>query len=196
MSDKTNISFAQILKRAFDTYFPAPIEAWLDFAACCSEIEVKKGEILKKANSIERFMYFIVSGSAGVFIEKENNEVCLDLGFENHFFADYMSILTGAPSPLQTIVLENSTLLRLTREDYIKLGQTEIGMILMRAAAESAYMGKQQQQIDLLTKTAETRYLELLQVQPTIINRVSQKHLASYLGITPQSFSRIRAKIR
>jgi CRP-like cAMP-binding protein len=196
MSEQINSAFAHILKQAFDTYFPAPIEAWLDFAACCSKIEIKKGEILKKANSSERFMYFIVSGSAGVFIEKENNEVCLDLGFENHFFADYMSILTGAPSPLQTIVLENSTLLRLTREDYIKLGQTEMGMILMRAAAESSYMGKQQQQIDLLTKTAEERYLELLQVQPTIINRVAQKHLASYLGITPQSFSRIRAKIK
>ncbi len=196
MSDQTNISFAQILKRAFDPYFPAPIEAWLDFAACCTEIEIKKDEILKKANAPERFMYFIVSGSAGIFVQKENNNVCLDLGFENHFFADYMSILTGAPSPLQTVVLEKSTLLRLTREDYIKLGQTEMGMILMRAAAESSYMGKQQQQIDLLTKTAEERYLELIRVQPNIINRVAQKHLASYLGITPQSFSRIRAKIR
>ena len=75
MPETTNISFAQILKRAFDPYFPAPIEAWLDFAACCTEIKIKKGEILKKANSPERYMYFIVTGSAGVFIEKENNQL-------------------------------------------------------------------------------------------------------------------------
>ena len=65
-------------------------------------------------------------------------------------------------------------------------------MILTRAAAEGSYIGKQQQQINLLTKTAEQQYRELLQTNPDIVARVAQKHLASYLGITPQSFSRIR----
>jgi CRP-like cAMP-binding protein len=86
-------------------------------------------------------------------------------------------------------------MLRLTKTDYLQLGQTEIGSILMRAAAESSYVAKQQQQIDLLTKTAEQRYMELLQMHPDIVHRVAQKHLASYLGITPQSFSRIRRNI-
>lgn len=193
---QTSQEIAWILKRSFDPFFDAPLEAWIDFASCCTKLDYKKDDILKKAHTSERYMYFIVQGSVGVFVQKEHTDVCLDLGFENNFFADYMSILTGQPNPIQTRVLENSTLLRLTREDYLKLGATEIGMILMRAAAESSYMHKQQQQIDLLTKTAEERYLELIRIQPSITNRVSQKHLASYLGITPQSFSRIRAKIR
>lgn len=196
MMSQPDQGIAQTLKKAFDPFFLAPIEAWLDFAACCTEVEFKKDHILKKEHTAERYMYFIVEGSVGIFVQKEHTDVCLDLGFENNFFADYMSILTGQPNPIQTRVLENSTLLRLTREDYLKLGETEIGMILMRAAAESSYMHKQQQQIDLLTKTAEERYLDLIRVQPTIVQRVAQKHLASYLGITPQSFSRIRAKIK
>jgi CRP/FNR family transcriptional regulator, anaerobic regulatory protein len=187
---------AQLLKQAFDPFFPAPLEAWQDFASYCTRIDFRKDIVLKQGFSTERYMYFIITGSVGVFVEKENTDMCLDLGFEGHFFADYMSILTGEPSPIKTVTLESTTVLRLTREDYLALGQTEMGMILMRVAAESSYMHKQQQQIDLLTKTAEERYMALLHYQPGVVQRVAQKHIASYLGITPQSFSRIRKKIR
>lgn len=185
---------AEILKAAFDSYFPAPLEAWQDFANCCETIDYPKDYVLKEANTAERYFYFLVKGSAGIFLWKENNFVCLDFAFENHFFGDYMSILTGAPTPLVISTLESVQVLRLTRQDYLELGKTPIGHTLMRAAAESTYIQKQQQQIDLLTKTAEERYNELFQNQPWIIKRVAQKHLASYLGITPQSLSRIRRK--
>jgi CRP-like cAMP-binding protein len=103
-----------------------------------------------------------------------------------------MSMLSGKATPLQTMLLEDCRLLRLTREDYLKLGETEIGMVLTKTAAENSFMHKQQQQIDLLTKTAQERYDEFLVDFPGIVNRISQKHIASYLGITPQSFSRLK----
>lgn len=187
---------AKILKQAFDKYFPAPIEAWQEFAACCETVQYKKGKVLKPANSRERYKHFIIKGSVGLFLWKENNFVCLDFGFENHFISDYMSLLSGNPTVLEMAVMEDSEMLRICREDYLKLGTTEMGLYLMKVAAEASYFHKQQQQIDLLTKTAEQRYLELLQKHPDIILRIPQKHLASYLGITPQSFSRIRKNIR
>ncbi len=187
---------AAILKKAFDPFFPAPIEAWQQFADA-GEIKTYEAEtILKPAYDAAHYFYFIVSGSIGVFLWKDKNYVCLDFAFENNFFGDYMSILTGKETPLEITTLEPCELLRLTKHDYLALGQTEIGNILMRAAAESSYLWKQQQQIDLLTKTAEERYLELLKIHPDLVQRVQQKHLASYLGITPQSFSRIRRKIK
>ncbi|MCW3467344.1 Crp/Fnr family transcriptional regulator [Chitinophaga nivalis] len=105
-----------------------------------------------------------------------------------------MSILTGRPSPLQTMTLEASSLLRIPREQYLGLLKTTHGPALMRVAAELSFLSKQQQQIDLLTLTAAQRYAFLLQHQPAVVRRIPQKHLASYLGITPQSFSRIRKK--
>jgi predicted transcriptional regulator len=59
-------------------------------------------------------------------------------------------------------------------------------------AAEMSFVGKQQQQIQLLTLSAKERYQILLQVFPNIQNRIAQNHIASYLGITPQSLSRIK----
>jgi CRP-like cAMP-binding protein len=65
----------------------------------------------------------------------------------------------------------------------------------MQVSAETSFVEKQQQQIELLTKTAEERYKILLKRFPEIHQRIAQKHIASYLGITPQSLSRIRSTL-
>lgn len=183
------------LKASFDKYFEAPLEAWRQFGSLCELVEFKKNEIIKSYGQPERYGYFILSGSGGVFVWKENNYVCLDLMYEDAFFADYMALITQQPSPLETMALENSEMLRISRQNIDMLKETPIGQLIFLISAEWSYVEKQQQQIDLLLKTAEQRYMELLEKQPHIIRRTPQKHLASYLGITTQSLSRIRRKI-
>jgi DNA polymerase elongation subunit (family B) len=111
-----------------------------------------------------------------------------------HFIGDYMSLLTGVSTPLEIKTLDASTVYRISRDNYMQLGQTDIGNTLMRIAAESSFISKQQQ-IDLLTKSAKQRYEELSLQFPHIEMRVAQKYLASYLGITPQSLSRLRKQV-
>lgn len=188
-------TIAQRLKSSFDKYFDAPLKAWEQFAALCEVVTFKKNEIIKASGEAERFGYFILSGSGGVFVWKGNNYVCLDLMFEESFFGDYMSLVTKAPSPLESIALENSEMLRISRDNIDKLKETPMGQFIFLTSAESSYVEKQQQQIDLLLKTAEQRYVELLHKQPNLIQRTPQKHIASYLGITTQSLSRIRNKV-
>jgi len=186
---------AQKLKQSFDRYFEAPLQVWEGFASHCEEVNFKKNELIKTAGSKERYGYFILSGSGGVFVWKENSAVCLDLMYDGEFFADYMSLITGTASPLETRALENSHMLRISKANIEKLKQTPIGQIIFLISAESSYVEKQEQQIDLLLKTAEQRYIELLQKNPKIIQRTPQKFIASYLGITTQSLSRIRKKL-
>jgi len=185
----------KLLKKSFDKYFEAPLEAWKVFAELCELITFKKNEIIKRDGNTEKYGYFIISGSGGVFIWKENNYVCLDLMYENTFFADYMSLITNQPSPLETIALEDSEMLRISKKSIDKLKDTPMGKLIFLISSESSYVEKQQQQIDLLLKTAEQRYFDLLEKQPKIIQRTAQKHIASYLGVTTQSLSRIRSKI-
>lgn len=183
------------LKSSFDKYFPAPLEAWRQFAELCDLVKFRKNEIIKPAGQTERFGYFILQGSGGVFLWKENNYVCLDLMYEDIFFADYMSLITRQPSPLETMALENSEMLRISRQNIDRLKETPMGQVIFLISAEWSFVEKQQQQIDLLLKTAEQRYLDLMEKQPDLIQRTPQKHVASYLGITTQSLSRIRRKI-
>jgi len=185
-------AYAAILKDSFDKYFEAPIAAWEEFASFCHPISFTKDQIIKPHNALERNFYFILNGSAGIFLWKGNNFVCVDFIFDSNFCGDYMSILLKKPTPLQVVALEDSKMLRISRSDFYYLGSESIGRIIHQISAESAFISKQQQQVELLTKTASERYAILLERFPNIVNRVAQKHIASYLGITPQSLSRIR----
>lgn len=199
--------YASLLKLTFDTFFEAPIEAWEEFADKCEVVNYKKDEIIKAQNTTEKYFYFLIEGSLGIFLWKENNFVCLDFAFDGHFCSDYMSLLTKQPTPLQVVALENTKMLRMSASsyDYLTLQTVSIttntneklnihpeGMVLRLVAAEMTFVGKQQQQIELLTKSAKERYEILLKQFPNIQNRIAQNHIASYLGITPQSLSRIK----
>jgi CRP-like cAMP-binding protein len=103
-----------------------------------------------------------------------------------------MSLLLKRPTPLQVVALEKSEMVRITSDNFYRLGRTPVGQIIIQISAETSFIDKQQQQIELLTKTAKERYYILSDKFPNIHQRVAQKHIASYLGITPQSLSRIR----
>ncbi|MEL6846774.1 MAG: hypothetical protein AAFP02_26520, partial [Bacteroidota bacterium] len=159
------------LKQSFDPQFEAPISAWERFASFCELVHFKKNEIIKPAHSIEWAGYFILKGSGGVFVWKENDYVCLDLAYENEFFADGMSLNTGEATPIETMALENSEMLKISRDNIDKLKQSEMGQYIFLVAAENDFVKKQKQQIDLLLKTAEQRYLDLLKEQPQLVLR-------------------------
>jgi CRP/FNR family transcriptional regulator, anaerobic regulatory protein len=203
--------YVPLLKASFDAFFIAPIETWEEFAKKCEVVSFKKDEVIKGQNLPERHFYYILSGSVGIFLWKENNFVCLDFAFDGHFCSDYMSLLTKQPTPLQVVALENTHMLRMTAASYDVLTKQTVplisnknelidippaGIALRLVAAEMSFVAKQQQQIELLTKSAKERYKILLKQFPSIQNRISQNHIASYLGITPQSLSRIRRQKR
>lgn len=186
------MKYAEILKNTFDSFFTAPIEVWEEFASKCEYISFKKDEIIKAENTSEKYFYFILNGSVGIFLWKESNFVCLDFAFDRQFCSDYMSMLIKQATPLQVVALENTEMLRMTTKDYDILTQESVGKVLRLVAAEMTFVDKQNQQIELLTKSAKERYEILLEKFPNIQNRIAQNHIASYLGITPQSLSRIR----
>ena len=190
------MDYADRLKLVFDNYLNVSIEGWHEFTDYCEFVKYSKDEVIKREGTTEQFIYFILKGSAGLFLWKENNFVCLDFAFDDQFCMDYMSLLLNKPTPLQLAALEDSEMLRMTASDYHALTQKEIGREIRLISTEMSFVDKQQQQIELLTKTAEERYIILLQRYPNICNRIAQKHIASYLGITPQSLSRIRKVVK
>lgn len=190
------MNYSKILKSAFDVYFSTPVEAWEQFAEFCEFVKFEKDDVIKEQNTTDRYLYFILKGSAGVFLWKENNFVCLDIAFDHQFCSDYLSFFTIKPTPLQVVALEDCEMLRISATNFKVIVQSPIGNSIRIMAAESAYASKQQQQIELLTKKAIERYEILLQKFPDINNRVAQNHIASYLGITPQSLSRIRREVK
>ena len=184
------------IKKIFDVYFEAPLEIWELFYSKLSKRHFTKNEIIKRAGEKERFLNIISKGSAGIFINTDNRQICIDLCFENDFFCDNASFLSQKPTEIFTQALEEVSMLSIAFSDLSLLYKgSHIGLTIGKVAAEQSYIHKQNQQIDLLSLTAEKRYLNLLKKQANIVQRVPQKQIASYLGITPESFSRIRKQI-
>ncbi len=184
--------FAKIIKKSFDKYYEAPIEGWERLVSLCEEVRFKKNEVIKQSNTTAKYGYYLLEGSVGLFVWKENNFVCTDLYLENNFFGDDLSLLSGKTSPIEIVSLEACHVLRINKSNIEILKKTPLGSLLFLAGEQNSFSDKQNQQIESMTLTAEERYNKLLKNNPEILQRVSQKHIASYLGITPQSLSRIR----
>ncbi len=112
-------------------YFNAPIETWKYFAELGEIIYFKKNQIIKPAHQIERYGYFLLEGSCGLFVWKINNYVCLDLFLENSFLSDDISLLSGNASPIEITALENSTIFRMSKSNIEHLKQTPIGICFL-----------------------------------------------------------------
>ena len=179
-----------------DSCIQVPKELRNLFAEKLKKKIFKKNEEIKAPHSVERNLYIIIKGSAGIFLWNKENPICIDLCFENDFFGDYMSFLTQKPTPLYTVCFEETEMYYISYRDLMNLyNNSGEGAKIARIAAENLFIHKQTQQIEILTKTAEERYKQLLDKQPHIVRRVPLKHIASYLGINPVSLSRIRKKI-
>lgn len=182
----------QKIKEAFDPYFEESLENWEKFVSLGKVIHCAKGEILKRPYVVEKHFYLILSGSGSIHLWSKNNYKCVDLAYEFDFFGDYMSYMTQRPSPLETITIEDSELLRISYHNFQKmLTEWKRGEKIAKIMADFAFISKQQQQIELLTKTASERFQQLKTQIPQLLDRTPKKYIASYLGITPQSLSRI-----
>lgn len=185
---------AEKLKKIFDPFVCLDILVWKNFEKLGTVENFSRETVLKAANTTERYLNILLTGSGGNLIWNKNNFVCIDVAFENEFLFDYMSFNLQKETPIEVRLFENSTVFRLSYQNFQQtLISGNFGEKVTRLIAEASFIDKQQQQIDLLTKTAKERYLELLQTRKGI-EKTPLKYLASYLGITPQSLSRIRAE--
>lgn len=156
----------------------------------------KRDEIILEKDCIEDFVSYIHKGTVGMFLEKEGEDICYGLGFEESYISAYDSFLLRSPSQLNMIALENVVLSSISYEKLQIVLKTSIeGQEFGRKIAENLFIKSQQRIISFLMQSAEERYLSLISQRPEIFKKVKQKHIASYLGITPVSLSRIRGKI-
>ena len=156
----------------------------------------KKKELILQEGDVCKYAYFINSGCFRYYYNIDGQENTAQFFFENGWYADYDSFLTGKPTKQNIETLENSELLLLSSKDlqqlYIEIPKFER---FGRMMAENAFLGIRQRSEMLENQTAEERYLTLMNERPKVFERIPQHYIASYLGIKPPSLSRIRKRI-
>jgi CRP-like cAMP-binding protein len=166
------------------------------FSRVVSFRKLKRKEFLLKEGEVCKFTSFILKGCLRYFYNVEGEEHTGQFFFENSWYTDYESFLTGQPSSQNIDALEPTELLLIQKQDLEKL-YVENPKIerFGRLMAENAYLGVRKKNESLLNLSPEDRYLKLLKERPKVIERVPQHYIASFLGLQPQSLSRIRKRI-
>lgn len=158
--------------------------------------QLKRKELLLREGTICKNSFFINYGSLRYFYNVDGQEHTGQFFFENSWYTDYDSYLSGKISNQNIEALEKTEVLMLAKTDLEKLF-VEIPKFekFGRIMAENAYLGIRNRTELLTNLTAEERYLNLIKDRPKVFERVPQHYIASFLGITAPSLSRIRKRL-
>lgn len=158
--------------------------------------QLDKKQYLIRDGQVCKEIYFINSGCLRYFYLVDGEEKTTQFFFENSWYTDYGSFLSGKPTDHFAETLEPTELLSIDKQDLEQL-YTEVPRFEKygRLMAENAYLGLRHRTKSLTNLSAAERYLNLIHERPRIFERIPQHYIASYLDMKPQSLSRIRKTI-
>jgi CRP/FNR family transcriptional regulator, anaerobic regulatory protein len=166
------------------------------FVAITTPKKLRKNELLMREGDICRTITFVHSGSLRLFHMVDGEEKTIQFFFENAWYTDYQSFLTGQPTIENAQALEACDLIQFKRTDLEQLYvRYPVFERLGRISAEQAFLSLSRRNTMLTNQLPEARYQQLIQDRPDLLQRVPQYHIASFLGIKPESLSRIRKRM-
>jgi CRP-like cAMP-binding protein len=161
------------------------------------QLNLKKGELLLKANDIVDHQYYVADGCLRTFfMDKHAKEHTLQFAIKDWWISDYTSYFTNTKSILSIECIQNATIYKISKENieslYLETPKLET---FFRKKLEGAFASFQKRILSSLSQSAKERYASFTQTYPNIEQQVKNYHIASYLGITTESLSRIRKEI-
>ena len=185
------------MERFFETiskFTTLSAESRKELASVVKSLELPKGHVLVKPDSICSHLYFIERGLTRTFYFKDGKDVTDWLSPENSFAVSVISFITQQPDRRGIELLEPSILYSIAYYEFEKLSAKHHDIErLIRHLVSSGLIQLQRKFDDLHFSTAQQRYQTLMNEHPTLIQRVPLGMIASYLGITQETLSRIRA---
>lgn len=157
---------------------------------------LKKREILLSEGEVCTHAFFIRSGCLRYYYIQDGQDVSAEFFFENCWYTDFESYISGKPTRENIQALEETELLMISRANAVKLyAENPPFERWGRIIAEQALLGVKSVANGFFKFSPEERYLKLMAERPQVIARIPQHYIASYLGIKPESLSRIRKRL-
>lgn len=159
-----------------------------------SHRKFRKNQYILQEGNISGHTNFIIKGLTRTYeVDDKGQEHVLFFGAEDWWVGDVYSFLTHAPSSYNVDCLEDTEVLRISKEDLDLLYEKIPKMNqYFRILFQNAFIALSQRVGSSLSKSAFERYQEFREKYPQIEQRIPNHQIASFLGVTPQSLSRIR----
>jgi len=158
-------------------------------------VEAKKGTLLHRQGDICRYAVFVCCGCVKTFfINSKGDEYTRYISFENGFVSAFSSFISETPSIENVQVLEDSKLLRINRNNFFRLTNSNTTFAkLYLHSLEQAQIFSTWRIETMISMTARERYEDILTKMPELVLLLSNKQVASFLGITQESLSRLKS---
>jgi CRP-like cAMP-binding protein len=180
-------------RKFINQYVTISPEEWMDIRREFQKVEFQKNDIILQEGKICRYFYFFESGLLRFYYNIDGQDITKTFTIAPYCFTSKISFRNQSPANESIQALEQTTVWRITFEQYKKLEKINSWNIFMRKLLNEIPEFTEKLMLESKTQTAETRYKYLLENYPAqLVQKIPLKHLASFLGIAPQSLSRIR----
>lgn len=159
--------------------------------------ELRKKTYLLLPSQSCKYEGFVVKGLfQSNVVDERGEEHTLCFPHENWWVGDFNSFRSGQPSNMSILALEDSFILKATKESFDKLMETSsVFERYIRRLTENSSIAFQERVIQNLSNNAEERYRAFRSKYPSLVHRLSQKRIAGFLGVTPEYFSQMVNRI-
>lgn len=153
----------------------------------------KKGQFLFQEGEYLSRHFFVCKGLLKlIYTDSNAREHIVGFAMEDWWESDFEAFYLQQKTSMSLICLEDTQVLYITYENYIKLCDTLPK--IERFFLEKAYFGfisAQKRILSTLISDTKERYLQLIEKHPTLVQRVPKSQLAAYLGVSRETLSRL-----
>jgi CRP-like cAMP-binding protein len=162
--------------------------------SCMKIVHLKKGDHFLRIGQISNHLAYIHQGLTMLYHLHDGKEIPMDFLAQGVWVAYLKSFTERTASDMAIRMLEDTTLLTLSKSDLQRLVETGPESILQLNLHYTtlSFMKVVQHTSDMSMLNASERYNKFIRENPSLINRIPLYLVAAYLGIKPQSLSRIR----
>jgi CRP-like cAMP-binding protein len=160
-------------------------------------LKIRKKQTLHEMNEVCKYNFFVLKGCLRMFFISNNGvEHTTEFAIENWWITDLSSYHRQSPSEFYIQAVENSTILRIKKEEEDVLLKKHPEMQeYFRCIYQTATAAAQLRVQFFRQFSREELYIHFKEGFPEFNQRIPQYLIASYLGFTPQYLSEIRKRL-
>ncbi|MBL7933324.1 MAG: Crp/Fnr family transcriptional regulator [Bacteroidia bacterium] len=182
-------------RKFVSAHAPLSDETWKLMKPIVSVGSCNKGERFIEEGKICQHVYYIFSGSARSYSNRDGDEITTGLYLEGVCVTNMKSLSTQSVSTINVQALEPMQFAKLSRNELMSLYDQSVELQAVGRAILETMIVEENELKDMYTLyDPEERYKFLLQKSPSLFQRVSLQYIASFMGIRRETLSRIRSK--
>ncbi len=169
------------------------MEAMLKLA---KPVTFRKKQIIYQEGEIAQKLYFIHKGIVMAYYYVDDKLTIDRFIKEGEFIGGQVSYSTKIPSNLTFVTLEESVMLELDANSFLKLCADSHEIQSVYSLYLTQHFKRYSDMIVAFRAlTAEDKYAKFMELYGTLVNRISLRNIAIFLGMKHETLSRIRSRM-